>query len=152
MSVVDVRAAATGARGGELGASPVLDDGLLEFGERAEDVKDELFVGCFGVEAFGQRPEADLATFEVFNGLDELFYRPGEPIESPRGEHLAGAHVVDYGHRIRPVPLRAGRGFGLNPVTSGLLQRVELEGGILAAGWNLNVLDKHENDSEHSLS
>ena len=45
-------------------------------GERAEDVEDELAAGSVGVDALGQRPEADFAAFEVLDGLDELLHGP----------------------------------------------------------------------------
>ena len=61
----------------EPGAGPLLNDGPLELGERAEDVEDELAAGSIGVDALGQRPEADLAAFEVLDGLDELLHGSG---------------------------------------------------------------------------
>lgn len=64
-----------GAGGGEPGPGPLLNDGPLELGERAEDVKDEIAAGSVAVDALGQRSEADLAVFEVFDGLDELLHQ-----------------------------------------------------------------------------
>ena len=88
----------------------------------------------FGVDAFGQRPEADLAAFEVLDGLGELLHRPSEASEPPDNERITGAHGVERGLQLGPIPLRAGSGLGADTLAPGLLQRTELESGVLVAG------------------
>ena len=69
----------------------------FELGERAEDVKDELAAGGVGVNALAQRLEANLAAFDVLDGLDELLHGPGEAIEPPYNEGVAEAHIIERG-------------------------------------------------------
>jgi len=84
----------------------VLDDGAVKLSKRAKDMKDKLATGGVGVDILGQRPEADLTTFEVLDGLDELFHRPGEPIEPSGSKCLRADREVQRNHSQIPSPLR----------------------------------------------
>jgi len=55
-------------------------------------------------------------------------------MKPPDDQCIAGAHVLDCGLQFWPVPLHAGRAFGVGPVTPSLLQRAELNDRILVAG------------------
>lgn len=82
---------------GQPGLGALADQVALELAQRAEDVEDEPSARRGGVDAFGQRPEADATRFQRGDCLDEVWHRAPEPIQTPDGQHVAGAQV---GQRI----------------------------------------------------
>lgn len=123
-------------------AGALANKAALEFGKSAEDLKDQTPAARRRVDRLGQRVEADLAMLQLLDGLDKLLERTRQPVELPHDERVARAQIVERCNELRPVTLRAGRGFLENPCASGLGQSLALQGWILVAGRDAGIADK----------
>jgi hypothetical protein len=107
-------------------------------------VKDELPTRCGGVDALGERAEADATLVEVRERRDEVLQRAPQPVEPPDDERVTGAEMVERLGEARPVTLRTGSGVAEDAVAAGRCKRVELEVEGLFPGRNARVASKHK--------
>ena len=99
--------AAAGARGGEACPGALADQVALEFGQRREDVEDQLAARGRGVGMLLQAFEADAARIERVHGFDQVLERAAEPVELPDDEGVTLAQIVQRRLQAGAVGLRA---------------------------------------------
>jgi hypothetical protein len=106
--------AAPGSRGGEARLGALADQVALEFGQRCEDVEDQLAARRRGVDMLLQAFEADAARVERVHGFDQVLERAAEPVELPDDEGVALAQIVQRRLQAGAAGLRAAGDVGID--------------------------------------
>ena len=127
------------AGGVEPGHRALAGEFALEFGECAEDVKDQSAAGAGGVDRLGERAEADVAVRQVLHGAHQRSERSREAVEFPDDERVARAQEIESGLEFRPAAAGAGRGLGEDLFAAGAAQGADLQLGRLVAGRDPGV-------------
>ena len=73
------------------GSNPLDDQVALEFGDRADDHDDCAAEGTAGVDLLAEADELDVEPVELIEDVEEVLYRPGDPIRSPDQHDLEAA-------------------------------------------------------------
>src|SRR3954447_6832475 len=93
---------------GKPGVRSVPNERTLELGKRRKDVEHELAAGRRRVDRLSEATEFDATLLENLHGLDELFDRSRQAIQSPDHERVAIPHVFEGGRELRPMALGTG--------------------------------------------
>jgi hypothetical protein len=119
------------AGSGEAGPRPLDDQLALHLGEAGHDVKEEPSGGCLCVDAVGQAAEVHLARLERVHEIHEAFYAPPQAIELPNDQRVTGTQVRQC--IIEAWANQSGTAYFVReyPVTSGLLECIQLKRKIL---------------------
>jgi hypothetical protein len=129
---------------GEAGSGAFADQGALELRDRPEHVEHQHAPGLGGVDALGQRHQADAALLEVLPAGDQLFERPGKLVGLPYYQHVAPAqHVMEEARQFGPVRLCAGCLVGERLFTVRPPKRIELKLRRLVGRAHPGAADPH---------
>ncbi len=90
-------------------------------------MEDQLAAGSGGIEPLGERAEPDAALAKRSHRLDQMAYRPAQPVELPHHQGVAGAEVVEQLVQLGALAQRTRRGVGEDPRAAGAGQRVALQ-------------------------
>jgi len=124
------------------GTDPFNDQTALQLRDRADDDHNRPAQGTSGVDLFAEADELDVEPVQFVEHLEEVFYRPRDPVRSPDQDdvELVAAGVPHHGIESRPASLRAtdrvGVGFD-DPIAAlfgHLTQVVELGFVVLIEG------------------
>lgn len=119
------------------------EHGPLELGERADNLHHHPPGGSGGVNGLGKALEGGPCPFDLIEDEQQVFERPGEPVELPDDQHVPLAQVVKQALQLGPIPAPPGSHLLKDSFTPGSLKRANLEDGILVLGGNAGVADAH---------
>ena len=94
-----------------------------------------------GVDVVGDRPQVDLALFEIAGELDQVLHRPAEPVEFPNHKRIAGPGVIEGLGQPRTIPGTATDLIGIDPSTAILVEGFPLQVKVLIVGGDPGVAD-----------
>jgi hypothetical protein len=145
--------AAAGSSGRQPGAGALPDQVAFELGQGGEDVEDELAARGGGVDLLLQAAEPDLMLGHAGDGVEQVAQGPGEPVELPDDQGVAGAELVQDLLEDRAVGAGAAGGLGEHPVAAGAVQGVDLEVRLLVGGGDAGVAEQvaHTDDGRRTL-
>ena len=106
----------------------------LELGQGGEDVQLQLAGGGGGVDRLAQGVERDPSLFELGDDVDQMAQAATQAVEPPDHEGVASAQVIQAVLELRALADRARPDVAEDASAAGLLERVELQRGVLLTG------------------
>lgn len=125
------------------GAGPFGQLVALELGKGRHHRQDGRAHGTGGGDALGQRPEMDVAGFQIVNERQEVSGVASQPVQLPH-HHLVLARTQMVEHLVQLGAVGAGSAdsvVGEDPLAPGLLQGVQLQLGVLVHRADARISD-----------
>ena len=97
--------------------------------------------GVGGVDRLAQGVERDPSLFEPGDDLDQVAQAATQAVKPPDHEAVASAQVVQAALELRALADRARPDVAEDASAAGLLERVELQRGVLLTGGDAGVPD-----------
>lgn len=106
----------------------------LELGQGGEDVQLQLAGRGGGVDRLAQGLERDPSLFEPGDDVDQMAQAATQAVKPPDHEGVASAQVIQAVLELRALADRARPDVAEDASAAGLLERVELQRGVLLTG------------------
>jgi len=124
----------SGSRSSQAGHSALADDVAHKLCQRPEDVENQLAARRRGIDVLLQTAEADTASLQVADRVDEMTKRASQPVELPDDQGVTRPQLVKHLGKLQAVVEGAAGGVNKDPITGSRFQRVELQVRVLVGG------------------